>query len=107
MSSSTPDAVRAELDIEKARADTVTANLQNGTTPLSRLIITGVANTGTSFGSFTGASTLSADEIMHQTLVDGAGVTTFTKTGFLRVSIVDQGGNITDGDHYIQFGSLS
>ena len=105
--SSSPDSVRAELDIEKSRADTVTANLQNGTAPLSRLVITGVANTATGFASFTGASTLTANDIMHQTLVDGAGVTTFTKTGFLRVSIVDTAGNITDGDHYIQFGSLT
>lgn len=54
-----------------------------------------------------GYATLSADEIMHGTLVAGAGVTTFTKTGFLQINVTDAAGNITSGKHYIQFGTLS
>lgn len=67
----------------------------------------GVEATSNSILAIEGRSTYSADEIMHQTLVDGAGVTTFTKTGFVRVSIIDNAGNITNGAHYIQIGTLS
>lgn len=107
MSSPSPDAVKAELELEKTRQDSALAAIQAGTSPLSRLVITGVANTGTSIGSITGATTLTANDIMHQTLVAGSGVTTLTYAGFARVSIVDQAGNITNGDYYIPFGTLS
>ena len=56
---------------------------------------------------FTGNSTLSGTNDMGTTLVAGAAVTTFTKTGFIRVQITDSNGNVTDGFHYIQLGSLS
>lgn len=55
----------------------------------------------------TGYATLSADEIMHGTLVAGAGVTTWTKTGFLQINVTDNAGNIVNGKHYIQFGTLT
>ena len=70
-------------------------------------VLTNAATTTTSVFDITGASTLSDDEIMHNTLVAGAGVTTFTKTGFIQVNITDSAGNITDGKHYIQFGTLT
>ena len=65
------------------------------------------AATTVSVFTVSGTSTLSADEIMHNTLVAGAGVTTWTKTGFIQVDITDAGGNITNGKHYIQFGTLT
>ena len=55
----------------------------------------------------TGYATLSADEIMHGTIVAGAGVTTWTKTGFIQINVTDSAGNITNGKHYIQFGTLT
>ena len=107
MSSISPDAVREELRLAGITGGQTIADIQDGTRPLSRLVITGVADTGTSFSSLTGASTLTDNDIMHQTLVAGAGVTTLTYSGFARVSIVDQAGNITNGDYYIPFGTLS
>lgn len=63
--------------------------------------------TAVSFLDVTGQSTTSADEMMHNTLVAGASVTTWTKTGFIQINVTDAGGNITAGKHYIQFGTLS
>lgn len=55
----------------------------------------------------TGVSTLSATGPLNNTLVSGGAVTTFTATGYIRVQIVDEGGNVTDGFHYVQVGSLA
>lgn len=103
----TPDAVRTELDLEKTRQDTAVSNLRDGTSSLSRLVITGVANTGTSFADLTGSSSLSASGSLYGTLVVASGMTTFTVTGYARVTVTDSGGNITDGDHYIEIGTLT
>jgi len=81
-------------------------NVAAGSLPFE-LQITGATDSTFSFLDLTGASSNSADIAMQGTLVDGAQVTTFTKTGFARVTITDSGGNITDGTHYIQFGTLS
>lgn len=78
-----------------------------GAIPYSMPLSAGATNTNFSVMTIVGSSTLSADDIMHQTLVAGAGVTTWTKTGFIKVNITDNAGNITSGDHYIQFGTLT
>ena len=81
--------------------------LAQGNIPFMVPLHAGVSNTGYSVMEIKGYSTLTDNDIMHQTLVAGAGVTTFTKTGFIRVNIIDSAGNITDGSHYIQIGTLT
>lgn len=83
------------------------SQLASGGFPFAVQLISGVTSTAAAVVAVTGSSTLSADSTMHQTLVAGAGVTTWTKTGFIKVNITDSAGNITNGDHYIQFGTLS
>ncbi len=63
--------------------------------------------TSTTFLSLTGTSTGEANTAMTYPLVLGSSVTTFTKTGFIKVTITDSAGNLTNGDHYIQIGTLS
>lgn len=70
-------------------------------------LVMSALTTSVSLLDVTGYATLSADEIMHGPLVAGAGVTTWTKTGFLQITVTDSAGNITNGKHYIQFGTLS
>lgn len=83
------------------------SKLAAGGFPFALQLLAGVTDTSFSVAAITGSSTGSANELMHQTLVDGAQVTTFTKTGFLRVTITDSAGNITNGAHYIQIGTLT
>lgn len=63
--------------------------------------------TTTALLSITGSSTLSATGPLTNTLVAAAAVTTFTATGYARVAIVDDAGNITAGNHYVEFGTLA
>ena len=111
MSSPTPGSVKTELDqaVSTASATLVSSlsALEDGTTPFSLVTISGVPTTSSSALSVTGTSSLSANEIFHLTLVSAAGVTTFTYSGFIRMSAVDSGGNITDGSYYIPFGLVS
>lgn len=65
------------------------------------------ASTTAAFLDVTGASTLSATGPLNNSLVSGGAVTTFTATGYVRVTITDDGGNITSGQHYIQVGTLA
>lgn len=83
------------------------SKLATGGFPFAVPLISGTVDTSFSAMAITGASTNTANDIFHQTLVDGASVTTFTKTGFIRVTVTDSAGNITSGAHYIQVGSLS
>lgn len=69
--------------------------------------ISGITNTAAAFFSVEGSSTNTANDLMHQSLVAGANVTTATKQAFLRVTLTDDAGNITNGDYYIQLNSLS
>lgn len=104
MSSATPDGVRAELEGTKQDLE----NVVDGTTPLQVVKVSGIVNTATSAWNVTGASNPgSADTLMQGQLVAGARVTTWTKTGFIQVQVTDSAGNITDGQHYIQIGTLS
>lgn len=78
--------------------------LQYGAMPVA---ITQSLATSVSVLDVTSATTLSADLAMQGTLVAGSGVTTWTKTGFLQINVTDSAGNITNGKHYIQFGTLT
>lgn len=86
--------------------------LQEGALPFAQtmagVVVTGMASTTISALDVTGASNPgSADTLMQGQLVVGSRVTTFTKTGFIQVNVVDSAGNLTDGVHYIQLGTLS
>lgn len=48
---------------------------------------------------FTGQA---AADVLTQTLVAGASVTTATKAGFIRVNVQDEGDVMTDGNYYLQ-----
>lgn len=83
------------------------SNLNAAGFPFSVPFLAGVTSTSNSFASIEGSSTGTANDLMHQTLVLGANVTTFTSQGFARVTITDDAGNITNGQYYVQFGTLS
>jgi hypothetical protein len=104
MSSPSGDAVKAEADAIKQNLEAVIA----GTTPLTVVTVSGIVSTATAALNITGASNPgNADTLMQGQLVSGARVTTWTKTGFIQVQVTDSAGNITDGKHYIQIGTLS
>ena len=126
MSSSTPDSLKTEIEqgrlatgnyIVTATGAVTTASsnlyvdssgkLESGSLPFVLPLYAGSASTSYAALAVSGYATLSADEVMHNTLVAGAGVTTWTKTGFLQIDVYDAAGNITNGKHYIQFGTLS
>lgn len=79
---------------------------QTGAIPFP-LEVTAANDTTFTFLDLTGRSSISTDELLTGTFVQGAQVTTFTKAGFLQVNITDNGGNITDGIYYIQVGLIS
>lgn len=102
--------VKAQTSESAVTASTpmyVDSNGQLATGAIPFAFATAAASTSVSVLDVTGYATLSADEIMHGTLVAGSGVTTFTKTGFLQINVTDSAGNITNGKHYIQFGTLT
>jgi hypothetical protein len=47
------------------------------------------------------------DNVLTQTLVASADVTTFTPAGYLKVYISDDGNQVTDGPYYVQFGTIA
>lgn len=58
------------------------------------------------FLSLTGAAT--SDVMTTNVVVDGAGgATTFTKKAYIKITITDTGGVATNGDYYIQVGTLT
>ncbi len=75
--------------------------------PFAVQLLAGVTSTANSVLAIEGSSTGTANDLMHQTLVQGANVTTFTSGGFARVTVTDDAGNITNGQYYVQFGTLS
>ena len=78
-------------------------------TTMAGLVVSGLASTTISALEVTGLSNPIGylDTLMTGQLVLGSNVTTFTKTGFVRVKVTDSQGNVTNGDHYIQIGTLS
>lgn len=79
---------------------------QTGAIPFAYLLAP--TSSATSLIDFSGRSNPgSADTLMQGQIVAGARVTTLTYTGFLQVNITDAAGNVTDGVHYIPFGTLT
>lgn len=124
MSTQSPDSLKVEIDAGKMKVGNevlaatglatgastipyIDSNNQLAVGAIPFAIATSASATTVSVLDVTGYATLSEDEIMHGTLVAGAGVTTWTKTGFLQINVTDSAGNITDGKHYVQFGTLS
>ncbi len=75
--------------------------------PFALQLLAGVTNTINSVVAIEGSSTGTANDLMHLTLVQGLNVTTFTSQAFFRVTLTDDAGNITNGQYYIQLGTLS
>lgn len=99
--SKSDDAVNFEISNAKAQ-------IQDGSAPLKIVTVSGIVSTATSALNITGASNPgSADTLMQGQLVVGSRVTTLTTTGYIQVNIVDSAGNITEGKHYIPFGTLT
>lgn len=125
MSSITPDAVRNEIEARALRAGNDVKTSTYGVATASSLLyvdsssqlavgdlpfplkVSGLSATTTTFLDFTGATTLSASNDLGSQIVVGSAVTTFSTTAFIKVTLTDEGGNITDGDHYIMVGTLS
>lgn len=82
-------------------------NFQAGAYPFAIPFVAAANQTTIAALSIEGQSTGTANDLMHQTLVQGSNVTTFTSQGFIRVAITDDAGNITNGFYYIQVGTLS
>ncbi len=71
------------------------------------LVVTSAEATTAAIADIRGASTLSATGPMTNTIVAAAAMTTFTSAGFARVAVTDAAGNVTAGNYYIQFGTLT
>lgn len=71
------------------------------------LIVSSSEATTTAVADIRGASTLSASGPMTNTIVAGSAATTFTAAGYVRVAVTDSAGNVTAGNYYLQFGTLS
>lgn len=82
------------------------SNFAAGAIPFS-LPLTGAASTTQTFWDITGTSTLSGSNDLGSQFVVGSAVTTATVTGYVKVTLTDSGGNITDGDHYLPVYTLA
>lgn len=80
---------------------------QTGSLPFSLPIVANGTSTTQSFLNLTGSSSESGTNDMGLQLVKGSDYTTFTKSGAIRITITDSAGNLVNGDHYIQLGTLS
>jgi len=79
-----------------------------GEFPFAVQLHAGVTDTSYSTLAIKGSSSVSANNIYRQTLVEGSQVTTFGTTKcYARVTVTDSGGNCTDGDYYIELGSVA
>lgn len=125
MSSPTSDGLKQEIDAGKmaignkivtasGAVSTVSSNLfidangclDSGNVPFALPLFAGLTDTSFSVLSVRGQATLTAADAMHQTLVSGASGS-LTTVGFLRVTITDDAGNLTNGAYYIPFGTLA
>ena len=79
---------------------------QTGALPFAIPLSAGATDSGFSTWTITGRATGSADELMHLNLVLGANATS-TIAGFIRTTITDGAGVITDGAYYIPFYTLA
>lgn len=80
--------------------------LATGGYPFAVQMFAGVQNTANSVMSVEGFTTGSANATLTQTLVQGA-TGSLTITGFMRVTITDDAGNLTNGAYYVPFGTLA
>ena len=127
----TPDAVRAEIaenanvignPVKNANKTDATAStpiyvdstskLATGNIPfattMAGVVVSGLLTTAVSSLDISGTSNPgTADTLMQGQLVLGSRVTTITTTGYLQINITDAQGNITNGVHYIPFGTLT
>lgn len=128
MTTSSLDALKAELDAGKMQEGNavvdangvyqtgndlsapmyVDANstMQVGGFPFALQLLAGLTDTSFSTLNIQGQSTTTANDMMHLTLVAGSNGT-FATAGWARVAVTDLAGNITTGNYYIPFGTLS
>ena len=110
MSSPSADsAVENAVERSKTARLASTVALAEGTEGFSQLRIFGLPTTASTFLDITGSSsaTKTATNSLYHSLVHSTGATTFTTTGYARVTVTDSAGNITNGDHYIRIGTLT
>lgn len=81
------------------------SKLASGGLPFAAPLISGVTSTSASVLDVEGSATGSADELMHLTLVKGANATS-TIAGFMRITVTDDAGVITNGAYYMPFYTL-
>lgn len=74
--------------------------------PFAVPMIAGVTSTSASVMTIEGSTTGAAATSMIQTLAQGASGS-LTTAGFIRITITDDAGNLTNGQYYIPFGTLS
>lgn len=79
---------------------------QTGNIPFAFPLAAGATNTGFSSMAITGSATGSVDELMHLNLVKGSNATS-TIAGFVRITVTDNAGVITDGAYYMPFYTLN
>lgn len=80
------------------------SKMASGAVPFSVPITPSTSTT--TFLTATGTAT--SDLMTANVVVDGAGgATTFTKKLYLKVSVVDSGAVATNGDYYVQLGTLT
>lgn len=104
MSSPTPESVKEEVRLGGVEYAKVLA----GTNGFTKVKISGLPTTASTFLDIAGTSMLSAGGgSMQQNLVAAAGATTFTTTGYVRVTVTDSANHIVAGDHYIRIGTLT
>lgn len=83
------------------------SQLASGNIPFAIPMFAGVTDTSFSTFSIRGASTQSANELYHQTLVYGTVASTLTVSGLMRITVTDDTGNIANGAYYVPFGTLA
>lgn len=75
--------------------------------PFAVPMIAGATSTSAKVFTVEGSSTGSVNELYHQTLVQGSVASTLSVQGLMRITVTDDAGNITNGDYYVPFGTLS
>lgn len=98
------DASGASVTASKPLYVDSTSKLASGAIPHSVPITPSTSTT--TFLNLTGSAT--ADVMTTNFVVDGTnGATTFTKKGYVKISVTDSGAVGTNGDYYIQIGTLT
>lgn len=93
-----------ELAIANATTGTLIHAQQSSTTGAVSPLRVEQADVSEEMIKFTGSATA---DVLTQTLVAGASVSTATKAGFIRVHITDTGDVMTDGYYYLEVFTLA